>query len=72
VTALRHPHEIAAILERGHELGHHGYTHRRPDVLDVDEQRLVVDATYSPGTSQADRHELALIVRSLRVANPAA
>lgn len=43
VTALRYPHEIAAILERGHELGHHGYTHRRPDALDVDEQRLEIE-----------------------------
>ena len=33
VTALRHPDAIRAIVERGHELGHHGHTHRRPDTL---------------------------------------
>ncbi|MEO8424357.1 MAG: hypothetical protein ABI595_10690 [Actinomycetota bacterium] len=40
-------------------------------VLDVDGQRLVVDATYAPGTSEADRDELTQIVKSLRVADPA-
>lgn len=35
-------------------------------VLDVDGQRLLVDATYSPGTTGADRAELASIVESLR------
>jgi peptidoglycan/xylan/chitin deacetylase (PgdA/CDA1 family) len=34
ITALRHPREIAALVERGHELGHHGHTHRRLDELD--------------------------------------
>jgi hypothetical protein len=35
-------------------------------VLDVDGQRLLVDATYSPDTTEADRGELAGIVVSLR------
>jgi hypothetical protein len=35
-------------------------------VLDVSGQRLVVDATYSPNTSQAQRDELGQIVNSLR------
>ena len=35
-------------------------------VLDVNGQRLVVDATYSPDTTQADRDELARVVESLR------
>ena len=35
-------------------------------VLDVDGQRLLVDATYSPDTTEADRAELASIVESLR------
>jgi hypothetical protein len=35
-------------------------------VLDVNGQRLVVDATYSPGTSQAERAELERLVDSLR------
>jgi hypothetical protein len=39
-------------------------------VLDVKGQRLVVDATYSPSTSEADRAELASVVASLRFAAP--
>jgi hypothetical protein len=39
-------------------------------VLDVNGQRLVVDATYSPGTSQADRAELEQVVDSLRFGTP--
>jgi hypothetical protein len=35
-------------------------------VLDVNGQRLVVDATYSPGTSQGQRAELEQVVDSLR------
>ncbi len=35
-------------------------------ILDVDGQRLLVDATYSPGTSAADHAELTAIVESLR------
>ena len=35
-------------------------------VLDVNGQRLVVDATYSPDTTQADRDQLGQIVESLR------
>ncbi len=35
-------------------------------VLDVDGQRLVIDATYSPDAAEADRAELADIVESLR------
>jgi hypothetical protein len=39
-------------------------------VLDVRGQRLVVDATYSPDTSQADRTQLEQIVESLRFDAP--
>ena len=39
-------------------------------VLDVRGQRLVVDASYSPDTTQADRDELAQVVKSLRFAAP--
>jgi peptidoglycan/xylan/chitin deacetylase (PgdA/CDA1 family) len=42
ITAQRHPDEIAGIVERGHELGHHGHTHRRPDELSGDEQRTEI------------------------------
>ena len=40
-------------------------------VLDVEGQRLVVDATFAPGTPEADRDELAQIVKSLRLEDPA-
>ena len=39
-------------------------------VLDVDGQRLVIDATYSPDTVQAHRDELASVVASLRFITP--
>ncbi|WP_053226457.1 polysaccharide deacetylase family protein [Solirubrobacter soli] len=39
LTALRHPEAIHAIASGGHELGHHGHTHRRPDTLSPAEQR---------------------------------
>lgn len=39
-------------------------------VLDVDGQRLVIDATYSADTVQADRDELESAVASLRFAAP--
>jgi hypothetical protein len=35
-------------------------------ILDVDGQRLVVDATYSPDVGQADRDELRQVVESIR------
>jgi peptidoglycan/xylan/chitin deacetylase (PgdA/CDA1 family) len=35
----RHPDELGAVLAAGHELGHHGHTHRRPDTLSAGEQR---------------------------------
>jgi hypothetical protein len=41
-------------------------------VLDVDGQRLVVDATYAPDTTEADRTELGRLVTSFRFAVPAA
>jgi hypothetical protein len=41
-------------------------------VLDVDGQRLLVDATYSPDTPKADRDELDRIANSLLFVDPAA
>jgi len=35
-------------------------------ILDVNGQRLVVDATYSPDTTQAEREQLAGLVGTLR------
>jgi peptidoglycan/xylan/chitin deacetylase (PgdA/CDA1 family) len=39
VTAARHPDAIRAIAAAGHEIGHHGHTHRSPVELTVVEQR---------------------------------
>jgi peptidoglycan/xylan/chitin deacetylase (PgdA/CDA1 family) len=39
VVAQRHPDEVRGLLEESHELGHHGHTHRRPDILSAREQR---------------------------------
>ncbi len=33
VIAIAHRDEICALVAAGHELGHHGHTHRRPDTL---------------------------------------
>jgi peptidoglycan/xylan/chitin deacetylase (PgdA/CDA1 family) len=38
VIAQRYGEEIAGVLAAGHELGHHGHTHRRPDTLTVADQ----------------------------------
>jgi peptidoglycan/xylan/chitin deacetylase (PgdA/CDA1 family) len=43
LVALRHRDEIAAILAGGHELGHHGHSHRRPDRLSAREQQAELD-----------------------------
>jgi peptidoglycan/xylan/chitin deacetylase (PgdA/CDA1 family) len=43
VVARRHPDEIGTVLEGGHELGHHGHTHRRPDTLSGREQRFELE-----------------------------
>jgi peptidoglycan/xylan/chitin deacetylase (PgdA/CDA1 family) len=42
-TARAHPCAIAAILEHGHELGHHGEAHLRPDAIDEAAQRAEVE-----------------------------
>jgi peptidoglycan/xylan/chitin deacetylase (PgdA/CDA1 family) len=33
VTALAWPDAVREVLARGHEIGHHGHTHTRPDLL---------------------------------------
>jgi peptidoglycan-N-acetylglucosamine deacetylase len=43
VVAQRHPDEVRGLLEAGHELGHHGHTHRRPDLLTAPEQRAELE-----------------------------
>ena len=37
-VAERHPHRVDEILAAGHELAHHGYTHRSPTVLSAAEE----------------------------------
>ena len=45
-TAERHADEAGALAASRHEIGHHGHTHRRPDTLDAEEQRVeVLDGT---------------------------
>jgi peptidoglycan/xylan/chitin deacetylase (PgdA/CDA1 family) len=42
VTAQRHPDAVRELAARGHELGHHGHTHRRPDTLSPAGQRAEI------------------------------
>jgi peptidoglycan/xylan/chitin deacetylase (PgdA/CDA1 family) len=44
VTAERHPDEIAGLAASGHEIGHHGHTHRFPHTLQAAEQRSEIAA----------------------------
>jgi peptidoglycan/xylan/chitin deacetylase (PgdA/CDA1 family) len=37
-VAERHPERVQQIVAAGHELGHHGYTHRTPHLLSPDEE----------------------------------
>ena len=43
IVARGHPDEIRGVLQDGHELGHHGHTHRRPDTLSAREQRVELE-----------------------------
>lgn len=38
-SAERHPGAVAAIVEGGHEIGHHGYLHRPPGLIDAATER---------------------------------
>ncbi|HSR43881.1 MAG TPA: polysaccharide deacetylase [Acidimicrobiia bacterium] len=42
-TADRYPGAVAAVLEAGHEVGHHGYLHRPPAHLSVEEERAELE-----------------------------
>jgi peptidoglycan-N-acetylglucosamine deacetylase len=42
VTALAWPDEVREVLARGHEIGHHGHTHTRPDLV-ADARAEIVD-----------------------------
>ncbi|MDP8901858.1 MAG: polysaccharide deacetylase [Actinomycetota bacterium] len=39
LTAERYPDTLGRILEAGHEVGHHSYSHRKPVALTEDEER---------------------------------
>jgi peptidoglycan/xylan/chitin deacetylase (PgdA/CDA1 family) len=43
ITAERHPDAIRSIVAHGHEVGHHGHTHRSPHGLTADAQRLEIE-----------------------------
>ncbi len=43
VTAGRNPDAVRSIVDRGHEIGHHGHTHRSPAALSPDEQRAEIE-----------------------------
>jgi len=42
-TAQLHPDTVRAILDAGHEVGHHGHMHRRSDKVDAREQRAEIE-----------------------------
>jgi peptidoglycan-N-acetylglucosamine deacetylase len=42
-TAELHPAAVAAILDAGHEIGHHGYMHLRNDLVSASEQRAEIE-----------------------------
>jgi peptidoglycan/xylan/chitin deacetylase (PgdA/CDA1 family) len=54
LVARRHADEIGAVLEGGHELGHHGHTHRRPDMLSAREQRTELEEGLAALAAVAD------------------
>jgi peptidoglycan/xylan/chitin deacetylase (PgdA/CDA1 family) len=43
-TAERHSDEISGLVTAGHEIGHHGHTHRFPNTLPDTEQRAEIEA----------------------------
>jgi peptidoglycan/xylan/chitin deacetylase (PgdA/CDA1 family) len=38
-TAEHHADAIRPVLDAGHEIGHHGYIHKRPDTISAEEER---------------------------------
>jgi peptidoglycan/xylan/chitin deacetylase (PgdA/CDA1 family) len=42
-TAERHPDETRAIANAGHEIGHHGYLHEPPHLLDEQQERTMLE-----------------------------
>ena len=50
-VAAEHPATVAAIVDAGHEIGHHGYRHLRPDGLSHAEQLHELEAGLEALTS---------------------
>lgn len=46
-TAENYPHVVEAILEGGHEIGHHGYVHTRVDKASKDAQREEIERGFA-------------------------
>src|SRR4051794_25312624 len=42
-TAERHTDALRDVVERGHEIGHHGYLHLRSDAIDAVKQRQEIE-----------------------------
>lgn len=42
-TAEQHPDAVRDIVRSGHEIGHHGYLHERPDTLEPEQERAVLE-----------------------------
>ena len=40
--AEHHPDLVREMIARGHEVGHHGYLHERPDFVDEDEEERIM------------------------------
>src|SRR5204862_369635 len=49
LTAELHPAVVERILEAGHEIGHHSYTHRSPLVLSEAEERRELERALGRG-----------------------
>ena len=52
LTAERYPNTVERILEAGHEVGHHSYSHRRPTSLTEAEER----ADFERALAALERH----------------
>jgi peptidoglycan/xylan/chitin deacetylase (PgdA/CDA1 family) len=43
ITVSRYPEIVQEIRDKGHELGHHGYTHHSPTRLSLDEEKAALE-----------------------------
>ena len=55
-TAERHTDSVKRIVDDGHEVGHHGYLHKRSDAIDADEQREEIERGLEALQTPAQRH----------------